>query len=366
MPSRPRWTASSPASRSSSIRSPRLCRSNRSRPAPARSASAGPFATTISTRPCLGPSCWNIGCPAAVTWQFVPIAPGTTQAYWNPKANTLVEVRLKARDRAGNVGEGLTTVSLAGAAQGLPPPAPDAFPPPANPPQDGDLQKLGAKERRFVNTKRVVLNCELKEFGPSGVSLVELWYTHDARSWSRGPEFKVPPGEEQGKQAITFDVATEGVYGLTLLARSGVGLGDRPPQVGDRPQLWIEVDTTKPAVKVLAVVVGNGADKGKLTVNWSAFDKNPTPMPITLSYAEKADGPWKAFAEKLPNNGRYVWSMPTEGIPYQFLVKVEAADLAGNVGEAITPDLDQGRPVHTQGADSQCRTVRQIRASVKA
>ena len=90
---------------------------------------------------------------------------------------------------------------------------------------------------------------------------------------------------------------------------------------------------------MLAVVVGNGADKGKLTVNWSAFDKNPTPMPITLSYAEKADGPWKAFAEKLPNNGRYVWSMPTEGIPYQFLVRVEAADLAGNVGEAITPDL---------------------------
>jgi hypothetical protein len=31
--------------------------------------------------------------------------------------------------------------------------------------------------------------------------------------------------------------------------------------------------------------------------------------------------------------------MPTDGVPYQFLVKVEAADLAGNVGEAITPDL---------------------------
>jgi hypothetical protein len=276
----------------------------------------------------------------AVTWQIVPIAPGATQAYWNPKANTLVEVRLKARDRAGNVGEGLTTVSLAGATQGLPAPAPDAFPPPPSvPPQDADLQKLGAKERRFVNTKRVVLNCELKDFGPSGVSLVELWYTHDARSWSRGPEFKVPPGEEQGKQAITFDVATEGVYGITLLARSGVGLGDRPPQVGDRPQLWIEVDTTKPAVKLLGVVVGSGADKGKLTVNWSAFDKNPTAMPITLSYAEKVDGPWKTFAEKLPNNSRYVWSMPTDGVPYQFLVKVEAADLAGNVGEAITPDL---------------------------
>ena len=169
---------------------------------------------------------------------------------------------------------------------------------PVRPPaQDGDLQKLGAKERRFVNTKRVVLNCELKDFGPSGVSLVELWYTHDARSWSRGPEFKVPPGEEQGKQAITFDVATEGVYGITLLARSGVGLGDRPPQVGDRPHLWLEVDTIKPEVKLLGVVVGTGADKGKLTVNWSAFDKNPAAdADHAVSYAKKAaDGPWKAF-----------------------------------------------------------------------
>ena len=46
------------------------------------------------------------------------------------------------------------------------------------------------------------------------------------------------------------------------------------PQVGDRPQMWIEVDTTKPVVKLLSVVVGTGPDKGKLTVNWDAKDKN--------------------------------------------------------------------------------------------
>jgi hypothetical protein len=274
----------------------------------------------------------------AISWQFVPILPGATQAYWNPKANTQVEVRLKARDRAGNVGEGLTTVSLAGGGQGFVAPGNDVFPPPP-PAHDGDLIKLGAGDRRFVSSKRVVLNCELKEFGPSGVSLVELWYTHDARSWNKGPEFRLPPGDEQAKQAITFDVVSEGVYGITLLARSGVGLGDRPPQVGDRPQLWIEVDTTKPVVKLLGAIVGNGADKGKLTLNWSAFDKNPARDPIALSYSEKADGPWKTFAEKLPNNGRYVWTMPPDGVPYQFHVKVEAVDLAGNIGEAVTQDL---------------------------
>ena len=273
----------------------------------------------------------------AQTWQPVPVPVGATQAFWNPKANAMVEVRLKARDRAGNVAEQSTTVSLTGAGQGAP--ATDIHSPPPPPAFDGDLLKLGAGERRFVNSKRVVMSCELKDFGPSGVSLLELWYTHDARSWNKGPEFRLAPGDEQTKQSLTFDVVGEGVYGITLLARSGVGLADRPPQVGDRPQLWIEVDTTKPVVKNQGIYVGNGPDKGKLTINWTAQDKNLPRDCITLSYAEKLDGQWKAFAEKLPNSGRHVWNMPSDGLPYQFYVKIEAVDLAGNVGEAVTPDL---------------------------
>jgi hypothetical protein len=274
----------------------------------------------------------------AQSWQPVPVTAGANQAYWNPKANALVEVRLRVRDRAGNFGEGTATVSLTGVGQGNAGGSDITNPPPA-PAFDGDLLKLGAGERRFVNNKRVVMSCELKDFGPSGVSTLELWYTHDARSWNKGPEFRLAPGDEQTKQSITFDVVSEGVYGITLLARSGVGLAERPPQVGDRPHLWIEVDTTKPVVKNHGVFVGNGPDKGKLTINWTAQDKNLPRECITLSYAEKADGPWKAFAEKLPNNGRHVWNMPQEGLPYQFYVKIEAVDLAGNVGEAITPDL---------------------------
>src|SRR5205085_10909827 len=142
-----------------------------------------------------------------------------------PKANAAVEVRLRARDRAGNIGEGTTTVSLAGGA-GVNPGGEVNSPPP---PFDGDLIKLGAGERRFVNSKRVAMSCELKDFGPSGVSLLELWYTHDARSWNKGPEFRLAPGDEQARQSIPFDVVSEGVYGITLLARSGVGLGERPP-----------------------------------------------------------------------------------------------------------------------------------------
>ncbi len=274
-----------------------------------------------------------------LTWLPLSVPQGANQFYWNPRANTLVEVRLYAHDRAGNVGVGTTTVSLTGAGQVYLPPGNDSRPPVTAQAPDAALNKLGADQRRFVGSKRVSMSCELKEVGPSGVSLVELWYTHDGRGWNKGPEYRLVPGDDKDKHTITFDVASEGLYGITLVARSGVGLGDRPPQVGDRPHLWIEVDTTKPEVKLLGVVVGTGADKGKLTVAWDARDKNLTREPITLSYGKAPDGPWQPIASKLANSGRHVWTLPSDNVPYQFHVKIEAVDRAGNIGEAITPEL---------------------------
>ena len=143
---------------------------------------------------------------------------------------------------------------------------------------------------------------------------------------------------------MKFGVSAEGLYGFTLLARSGVGLGERPPQIGDRPQVWVEVDLTKPVVQLQNILVGQGADKGKLFLHWKAYDKNLGSTPILLSYAEKQEGPWLPICErKLPNTGKYVWVMPQgnppQGVPYQFHVRVEAVDLAGNVGAAVTQNL---------------------------
>jgi hypothetical protein len=272
--------------------------------------------------------------PGSPAWLTVPRNAGATQAYWNHETNGVLEVRLRARDKAGNWGEGTTTVSVGGGAVtgGGPLGTPrDADPVPAG-------QAYGAPvdpDRRLVNSKRISLNYELKEIGPSGVSAVELWYTQDGRGWLRYPLPK--SGEEVPRPPLVFEVNSEGVYGFTLVAKSGVGLGERPPQVGDRPQVWVEVDLTKPVVTLESVVVGQGPDKGKLTIHWTARDKNLGPQPITIAFAEQAAGPWTPVAENAPNTGRYVWSMP-ERVPYQFLVRVQAADRAGNVGEAVTPN----------------------------
>jgi hypothetical protein len=260
--------------------------------------------------------------------------PATGQKYWRPVTNGPVEVRLRARDRADNWSEEKVTVTP-GAATARP--QPEVVEP--------TQPRTTEPAIRLVNSKRIALNYEIKEKGPSGVSSVELWYTQDlgGRNWQKYME---DPG---AKPPIQFDVAGEGLYGFTLVVRSGVGLGDRPPQVGDQPQVWVEVDLTKPVVRLGSVDVGRGADAGRLTINWTATDKNLGRLPITLSYAEQAGGQWTPIATGVENSGRYVWQMPT-GVPYRFLIKVEATDKAGNVGADETPkpvivDLAQPKAV---------------------
>jgi hypothetical protein len=261
-------------------------------------------------------------------WQPVRVDPNASQAYWNPGREGVVEARLRVRDRAENWGE--KKIVLDGSGQSTT--------------REGDVPErktvnsgLPADARvRMVNAKQFTLNYDVKEVGPSGVSEVDIWYTQDGNNWqkyrtktcTKNPEGKAP-------YALEISVTDEGLYGFTLVVRSGVGLSDRAPQVGDKPQVWVEVDTTKPEVQLTNIVVGQGVDKGKATFSWRASDKNLSARPITLSYGTAVEGPWTAIAEKLENSGRYVWKIPAD-VPYEFFVRAEAVDKAGNIGLAVT------------------------------
>ncbi|MBV9123645.1 MAG: hypothetical protein JO112_09830, partial [Planctomycetes bacterium] len=181
-----------------------------------------------------------------------------------------------------------------------------------------------------VGSKRISLNYQIKDVGRSGIADVELWYTQDGRTWQKysGPAQNTPP--------YVVAVEDEDLYGFTLVGRSGVGLGKQPPQAGDLPQVWVQVDVTRPVVRLLGVEAGTGPQAGNLAILWLATDKNLPANPISLSYAHQAEGPWTPIATKVPTTGRYIWQMPA-GIPNRFLVRVEAVDRAGNVGMAQTP-----------------------------
>jgi hypothetical protein len=253
---------------------------------------------------------------------------------WRPSTNGRIEARLRVRDRAGNESEQKTVVE---------PPLTDQ---PFNDTRyTGNTEPLRSSNQtppntgkvplRLVNSTHFDLNYKLKDVGKSGISAVDLWWTQDGRNWQKQPNPKPVNRESAEAGAYPVEVQAEGVYGFSLIAKSGVGLHDEPPRLGSPPQVWVEVDLTKPQVKLLDVGVGRGAESGNLAISWRASDKNLGKTPITLSYSERPDGDWKTIQANLENNGRYVWRMPAE-LPFEFLVKVEAADLAGNVGVAQT------------------------------
>jgi hypothetical protein len=232
------------------------------------------------------------------------------------------------------------------------PPLPVSSP---SPPQAAPAEAVMGGEkpaplRHVVNSKRIVLNFEVTDVGPSGLSAVEVWHTRDGKEWFKlEPPVKAKAGvaglEKSGK-AYLIEVDKEGTYGFTLLARSGVGLAHQPPVPGDLPQVWVTVDLTRPVVRLLGVTPGARGKSQTVTVRWQASDAHLSSDPITLSYAEQETGPWHTLAAGLPNTGRYEWQVPA-GTPARFLLRVEAVDEANNVGRVQTPRpvlLDPSRP----------------------
>ena len=192
----------------------------------------------------------------------------------------------------------------------------------------------------LVNSRRVHLNFEISDVGPSGVSSVELWATRDGKAWQRYSNEPPPSGP------LVVHVAEEGRYGFSIVVRNGLGLASPAPKHGEAPQRWVDVDETKPVVKMTECHVGKGPDANLLHVKWEATDHHMAVKPITISTSVSRDGPWTHVATELPNNGDYTWTMPKD-VPYEFYVRVEASDRAGNVGHAKTHEpmkVDVCRP----------------------
>jgi hypothetical protein len=227
-----------------------------------------------------------------------------------------------------------------------PAPARSALPPAPTPvvkntagPETKPLPRHGAPLVRLVNTKRITLNFEVKDVGPSGLSSVELWYTQDGKDWKK---YDAPTQA----QAYVVEVDEEGMYGFTLLAKSGTGISKDPPRSGDQPQVWVIVDLTQPDVQLSEIVPNMKNSQQSVAIKWKASDKNLGRQPVTLSYAEKEEGPWQVIATGLESTGTFLWQVP-QGTPPRVLMRVEASDLAGNVGRAQSTSallLDSAMP----------------------
>jgi len=177
-------------------------------------------------------------------------------------------------------------------------------------------------EIQILNSTRFSLDYAVDEVRPGSPARVEFWATRDrGRNWER-------IGEDVDRRSpAELNLPGDGYYGIALRVTTG---NANQPNIGDTPDFWVEVDTTKPVASLLPPTVGQGADTGSMLILWTASDRRLQPEPISLSYAVRPEGPWMPIAKALRNDGVYRWMMPPM-VGTQVFLRMEVMDQAGNV-----------------------------------
>ncbi|HEV3446665.1 MAG TPA: hypothetical protein VG099_18630 [Gemmataceae bacterium] len=188
-----------------------------------------------------------------------------------------------------------------------------------------------AVPRQLVNGSRVSLEYQIEQQGPTGVSKVEVFYTrNNGMTWEQIHE------DLQARSPVEFDLPGEGLYGVSLVVTNGTGLSMPPPQKGEAPDYWVEVDLTRPQAQLISVSPGVGAEAGMMHITWAANDKNLGNTPIDLYYTTRRGGSWEPIARGVRNDGSYRWSLPKNAGP-EFYVRMDVTDQAGNLTRCEAP-----------------------------
>lgn len=204
-------------------------------------------------------------------------------------------------------------------------------------------ESMPRRQMPILNSPRFPMNYVVEDAGPNGPATVELWVTRDGgRNWSRWAE------DDDRVSPMMVDLGGEGVFGLSIVARSLAGQGDEIPRAGTVPQISVEIDSTPPAMILNVIKVGVGSQSGKVLISWQAEDRNFSARPIGIFYRPETANQWIPIAESLENTGQYVWT-PGPQVPPVFHIRIEAIDLAGNRSSVDTTQyepvlLDRSRP----------------------
>ncbi|NQT13738.1 MAG: hypothetical protein HQ582_13375 [Planctomycetes bacterium] len=205
---------------------------------------------------------------------------------------------------------------------------------------------------KMVNSRLFELDYQMDSVALSGVQRVELWGTRDGGlSWSNF-------GADRDKRSpMLVTVNEEGLYGFRVVVQDA-SLNDQKPQRGDRPDVWIGVDLTKPAARITSAQRGSGNQADRMIIEWEADDQMLTARPVSLSVSGSAGGPWMVIASGVENTGRYSWPVD-DRLPRQLYLRLEVRDNAGNVGVFETAETGVSDPLRpTAGTQDVRPTVR--------
>ncbi len=202
----------------------------------------------------------------------------------------------------------------------------------------GNENWLDKERPRLTRSRRFSLDYEVDSVTPENLGDVELWGTSDGgRSWMKW-------GSDNDRTSpFEVEVGSEAIYGFRIVIVARNGVSSRPPQAGDAADIWIQVDASPPVVRLTQAAYGDGEHAGQLDLRWEAADANLTDRPITLSFADRPDGPWTTIAAGVPNTGQFWWPFDPRS-PRQIYLRIEAKDAAGNVGMYSLPE-----PISVEG-----------------
>lgn len=160
---------------------------------------------------------------------------------------------------------------------------------------------------------------------------VELWSTRDGGvTWQRAAV------DDDNTSPISVSLPTAGLYGFRLEVVSTVPNAAGGPVSGDMPESWVGVDDEPPDLELIEVTRSTAGETVGVVIRWAARDQMLVPRSTRLSYSANASGPWATIAESLDSQGEHRWQ-PPRGVPAKVYVRAEAADAAGNIGVATTP-----------------------------
>lgn len=179
---------------------------------------------------------------------------------------------------------------------------------------------------KLVNSLNFNIGYTLDQIGPSGVGSVKLYITEDhGRMWY---EYGTDPD-----RSSPFQVRVEksGQFGFAIRATSGIGLSENPPQPGQSPEIVVIVDHLAPQPKFGVVQQGQGAAHNQIQFSWVLADSDLADSPVKLLRSDSPSGPWEPITDWMDNSGRYQWTV-TQSLDRPVYIRLEARDLAGNVG----------------------------------
>ena len=197
----------------------------------------------------------------------------------------------------------------------------------------GNALEYRGRPLQLTNSRRFVWDYEIPSVrAAAGRLRAELWTTQDGGvTWQRTAV------DHDGRSPIDVNLPATGLYGVRLELVADAGDESGGPRSGATPDTWVGVDEEAPQIDLVAIVRDETTTSGGLVIRYVVHDPLITPRSVRLLYSPNADGPWATIADGLENQGEHRWA-PDRSVPAQVFVRAEAADAAGNVGSATSPD----------------------------